>query len=399
MTIPAFSLARQIKNLNGELTTAINKVLDSQGFVGGTFVAELEKELAKYLGVKHVISCNSGTDALWMAAQVLGVKPGQIIITTPFSFIASSTEVAALGGELVFIDIEHDTFNISPQLIQRWLEQNAMMQGNKAIHKASGKEIVGLLPVDLFGQSADYNALKEIAEIWNLWIIEDCAQAIGAEYEGKKAGTLGDIGCFSFYPTKNLGAYGDAGCCVTNDDELARKLLLQRNHGRAANYDYECLGINSRLDGIQAAILSTKLPHLDAANNTRRAIAKKYNEAFGNIWWLQVPEEIVGKHVYHQYCMIVKNDMRNQLEKHLSAQGVATRIFYPKTLNSIDFLKPTPMLETQTPVADAAANNIIALPMWPEMTEAEINHVINAVLMLDQAITAVDNMQTTSAEN
>ncbi len=395
-SVPAFSLARQVKNLRPQLLARLEKVLDTQQFIGGGFIEAFEKQLAAYLNVKYVISCNSGTDALWMALHALQTpsnvpqpapsRMGQqdkIILTTPFSFIASSSEIASHGGLPVFIDIEPETFNINPVLLEQWLQQNAEMIDGNAVHRATKMPIVGLLPVDLFGQCADYDKLSVIVKKWNLWIVEDCAQALGAEYNGKKAGTLGTIGTFSFYPTKNLGAFGDAGCCVTNDPVLAERLLQLRNHGRKTGYDYISLGINSRMDAFQAAILAEKLPHLDGFNESRRAIADRYNQALSQLPFVKVPRTLVGTHVYHQYCILVEdaagNSYRGQLEQHLANSGIQTRIFYPKSLPEISFLSPHAELTTACPISDRAVNNILALPMWPELEDGEVDYVIECV--------------------
>jgi dTDP-4-amino-4,6-dideoxygalactose transaminase len=382
-TIPAFSLGRQVKNMRPQLIAALEKVIDSQQFIGGKFIEAFEQQLAQYLNVKHVISCNSGTDALWMALSVMDMPQNAIVLTTPFSFIASSSEIAFNNAYPVFIDVDPSTFNISPTLMQQWLEREATMNNGRAIHKATGFPIVGMLPVDLYGQSADYSKLEAIAKQWNLWIIEDCAQALGATYNGKKAGTLGTIGAISFYPTKNLGAFGDAGCCVTDDSLLAEKLLQLRNIGRKRNYEYESLGINSRMDAFQAVILSEKLGQLDQWNARRAQIAQKYNTALAQLPFIKVPQQIVGTHVYHQYSLIVQDcngeSLRTQLEQHLTAHGVQSRIFYPQSLASFAFLNNNPALTTPCPVAENISQRVLALPMWPEMEESEVDYVIECV--------------------
>jgi len=383
LSIPAFSLGRQIAQNKTALLAAFEQVIDQQAFIGGSFVAAFEQQLATYLNSSYVISCNSGTDALWMALHALRIPKNGIVLTTPFSFIASSTEIAAHGGHPVFIDIEHDTFNINPQLLAAWLEKNAYFEGQTTIHKATGFPVVGIIPVDLFGQCADYRMLHDIAETWNLWIIEDTAQAIGASYGEKKAGTLGNIGAFSFYPTKNLGAFGDAGACVTDDPILAERLLQVRHHGRKAGYDYEELGINSRLDALQAVALAQRLPLLDGFNDRRRAIAQQYNNAFATLPNVQVPRQISGHHVYHQYTLLVRDisgkSLRSELEQYLAQHGIQTRIFYPQPLHTIPFLHTHLALGTACPVATMVSDACLSLPMWPEMTDEEVQAVCSAV--------------------
>jgi len=377
-TIPAFSLARQVSAMRPQLIGQLEKVVDSQQFIGGQFIESFEKQLAAYLQAKFVISCNSGTDALYMALLALNLPKNAIVLTTPFSFIASSTEIVANEAHPVFIDIEPETFNINPALVAQWLDQNAVMRDGVAVHRTTGFPVVGILPVDIFGQCADYNALNKIAQQWNLWIVEDCAQSLGAVYNGKKAGTLGVIGATSFYPTKNLGAFGDAGCCITDDAALAEKLLEIRHHGRKKNYEYQSLGINSRLDAFQAVILSEKLTHLDTWNDRRRAIAERYHDGMKTLHSLRLPAQLVGTHVFHQYSILIDYD-RETFIKYLADHGIQTRIFYPEPLQSIAFLRTNPALSTVCPVADYATRSIVSLPMWPELEDAEVDYVIDCV--------------------
>lgn len=386
-TIPTFSLSRQVENLRPEFMAALETVLDSQNFIGGPFIQTFEKAIAEYLKVKYVISCNSGTDALWMALHALKLPQNGIVLTTPFSFIASSSEIVAHGGNPVFIDIQKDTYNIDPTLLAQWLEKNTVKRNGKTVHQQTGFDVVGIVPVDIFGQPADLAALKALADEWNLWIIQDCAQSFGAEIDGHKAGTLGDIGTFSFYPTKNFGAFGDAGCCVTNDPVLAERLLTVRNHGRKANYEYEGLGINSRLDAFQAVILSQKLPLLDGMNTRRGQIAERYTRALADVPFITTPEQKVGLHVFHQYSVLVQDSYRDVLEKHLAGLGVQTRIFYPEPLPAIAYLRTNPALSTACPITDMTTRNILALPMWPELTDSEVDYVISCVKSMPYSAT------------
>jgi dTDP-4-amino-4,6-dideoxygalactose transaminase len=318
-----------------------------------------------------------------MALRVLEMPENAIVLTTPFSFIASSSEIVAVGAHPVFIDIEPDTYNIDPQVLEAWLQREALVKDGRTFHRITGFPIVGMLPVDIFGQCANYDALHAIAKKWNLWTVEDCAQALGAQFNGKMAGTLGTIGTISFYPTKNLGAFGDAGCCVTDDDVLAEKLLTLRNHGRKRNYEYESLGVNSRLDAFQAAILSEKLPHLDRWNEQRRQVAQWYEEGLGHIPYIKLPRKKVGTHVYHQYSVIVEplqgTSMRSKLEQHLAQCGIQTRLFYPQLLPDIAFLRTHQQLATACPVADFTVRNILSLPMWPELERDEVTYVIDNI--------------------
>ena len=381
--IPAFSLSRQIKENRPALLQALEAVLDSEAFVGGTFVQTFEKQLAAYVGANHVVSCNSGTDALWMALFALQIPKNSIVLTTPFSFIASSSEIVAHEAHPVFIDVEKDTLNIDPIALTAWLEKSATMKDGVATHTATGLPIVGILPVDLFGQCANYAALSAIAKAWGLWMIEDTAQSFGASIGDKKAGTFGTIAALSFYPTKNLGAFGDAGACITDDPILAERLAQVRHHGRKAGYNYEFVGINSRLDALQAAILSVKLPMLDVANNRRRHVAELYKAQLATIPNITLPTETMGRHIYHQYGIRLQGDnatqLRDDLEKYLADQGIQTRIFYPQTLQNIPFLTVNPALTTLCPVADAAVAGILCLPMWPELEDAEVLRVCDTI--------------------
>jgi dTDP-4-amino-4,6-dideoxygalactose transaminase len=379
-TIPFFSLARQWQTVKKTINPKLQTLYESNQFIGGPYVSNFETSFAKYTGSSHAISCNSGTDALWLALKALEINPQSIVLTTPFSFIASSSEIAAHNAHPIFIDVD-GSYNISPKKIESWLKINGTIRNNQTFHKKTNFPIVGIITVDLFGQCADYKKIKTIANEWNLWIIEDACQAIGAHINNKKAGTFGDISCFSLYPTKNLGAYGDGGVMTTNNNELAEKLTKLRNHGRASHYNYEMLGRNSRLDAIQALIATEKLQLLDDANNRRRKIAHTYSKRFKNLPYIKIPTEQVGHHVYHQYCVEVVGEVvdRNFLQNHLSSQGVGTNIFYPKALNDIPFLQPPAALATKTPITKKLTQNILALPIWPELTDSEVNYICDCV--------------------
>lgn len=382
-SIPFFSLERQTSKLRNKLMTTIEHVVDSQQFIGGPFVEQLEHKLAAYFQVNYVIGCNSGTDALWMALHALDITKDSIVLTTPFSFIASSSEVAMHEAHPVFIDVDAQTFNICPKLLKAWLENNAVMRDGKAYHKVTGQPVAGIITVDLFGQLADYQSIRALADEWKLWIIEDACQAIGAHQDGKRAGTLGDIAAFSFYPTKNLGAFGDAGCCTTNNQELADKLLFLRNHGRKTAYDYTGLGINSRLDALQAAILNLKLEYLEHWNTRRRQIAQVYNQELAQVPFIQTPVTLHGTHVYHQYCVQVVDtygtNYRSQLIEHLTKHGIGTRIFYEKSFTNISFLNTDNRLKNECPIAQGLTQTILALPVWPELTDEEVEYVVHHI--------------------
>lgn len=377
-SIPFFSLTRQVEHHKKTILQKLQTLIESTQFIGGPYVKHFEDSFAHYVQSAHAIACNSGTDALWLALKALDIQPNTLVLTTPFSFIASSSEIVAHGAYPIFIDID-ETYNISPQKIETWLKLYAKKESTNVVHKETGQKIVGILTVDLFGQCANYSAIKTLADEWNLWIIEDACQAIGAHINGKKAGTLGDIACFSLYPTKNLGVWGDGGVLTTNNAEIAKTLYKLRNHGRESHYNYECTGKNSRLDAIQALIATEKLHVIDSLNQRRRNIAHRYTKCLSSLPFIKTPQEKIGTHVYHQYCIQVVGCEREILQKHLEGFGIGTNIFYPKTLFDIAFLQPPKNLQTSCPIADVIAQTILALPIWPELTDEEVEYICSSL--------------------
>lgn len=382
-TIPFFSLQRHVAALEKEISSTLQTVVASQQFIGGRFVENFEKELAAYVGAEYAIGCNSGTDALFMALSVLNVRPGSLVISTPFSFIASSSEAKRLGADIVFIDIEEKSFNINPALLLEWLKKETIIVNKKTIHKKTNRPVEGIVTVDLFGQCADYETIRAIADEWHLWIVEDACQAIGSSFKDKKAGTLGDISTFSFYPTKNLGAFGDAGAATTNNPFYAEKIKQMRNHGRASHYNYESLGVNSRLDGMQAALLSLKLAHLDKYNARRREIAARYTAHFKGLGNISTPTETSGVHTYHQYSLRARAHDGSSLQKEciafLAEHGVETRVFYPQPLDAIWFIESQKPFATACPEALKASKEVVALPIWPELTDEEVAKICHTI--------------------
>ncbi len=383
MNVPFFSLDRHITASKADLLTACDFIFDSQQFIGGPAVERFEKKFAQYLGVKHVISCNSGTDALWLAFKALQTPAKSIVLTTPFSFIASSSEIVAHAANPVFIDIDQETYTMDADLLAAWLVKHAKRCGETTIHNQTGLPIVGIATVDLFGQSCNYERISAIAKEWHLWIVEDACQAVGAQYQGKAAGTHGTIGAFSFYPTKNLGACGDGGCCVTNDDELAQTLRILKHHGRtgsATNYHYAMMGICSRMDALQAQFLAVKLENLSAANERRREIASMYQQRLSDLSMLTLPVERYGAHVYHQFSIALPNkELRAAFITHLNVRGVGTNIFYPQSFTEIPFLNQNAELVQLCPVADDITQRIVSLPIWPELQNKEVAYVCDVI--------------------
>ena len=383
VTVPFFSLERQIKKIEPLIMQALQEVIKSQQFIGGPFVEAFEKKCANYVGVNHVVACNSGTDALWIALKALGVEDDTIVLTTAFSFIASSSEIASHRAHPVFIDVDHVTYTIDVEKIEMWLAQHAVMKDGVATHRATGFVIKGIVAVDLFGHSADYEGLNRVTKAWGLWVLADCAQSIGTEFQGTKTAALATVSIFSFYPTKNLGAFGDGGCCMTNDAILAERILQLRNHGRKSQYDYLELGINSRLDAMQAAILSVKLDFVDGYNERRRDIAAQYNQKLSHLPFLKLPQECFGKHTYHQYMIQVVDATgmitRSKVEQYLADNGIQTRVFYPKALTEIPFLSNHQALINACPIAHRLTQTILALPVWPELEDSEINYICDTL--------------------
>jgi len=398
-SVPFFSLKKQTDSLHNSIETSLAKLITTQQFIGGQPVEAFESALANYLQVNHTIACNSGTDALWLALKALSLPCDAIVLTTPFSFIASSSEIVAHKAHPVFIDIDHTTLNLSPAKLEEWLCQHTTIEQGKTIHTKTGKLVAGIVTVDLFGQCADYQAIKDIAKKYHLWIVEDACQAIGSQLEdGKKAGSLGDIAAFSFYPTKNLGAFGDAGACATNNPHLAERLRQLRNHGRKTHYEYEELGINSRMDSIQATVLTEKLTYLDSFNQKRRLLAQRYQHHLKTVSSIILPNEIIGTHVFHQYSIRVTDcSIRDALIKYLDHHNIGTRVFYPQLLSSIPFLQTDKQLTTVCPVAQRTIETIICLPIWPELELSDIDYVCHHINDFMTKINQLTQQPTTPA--
>ncbi|MGE5551269.1 MAG: DegT/DnrJ/EryC1/StrS family aminotransferase [Bacteroidota bacterium] len=350
MPIPVLDLNPEIESLWPELNAAIQNVLRSTQFIMGPNVKAFEQETAAYLGVKHAIGVNSGTDALVIGLRACGIGAGDEVITTPFTFFATAEAVSLLGAVPVFVDIDPRTFNLDSALVEK-----AITQRTKAI-----------IPVHLFGHAAEMDPLLDLARRHGLRIVEDVAQAFGGEYKGKKLGAIGDVGCFSFFPSKTLGAYGDGGLIATDDDSLAETARMLRVHGSKKKYYNEVIGYNSRLDEIQAAILRVKLPHLDEWNEARRKVAQTYNELLQGISEIATPYEApYAKHVYHQYTVRVLGGKRDQLQKLLTEAGIGTMVYYPVPVHRLPvYLDKAPNL----PVSEKYAKEVISLPNGPTLS-------------------------------
>jgi dTDP-4-amino-4,6-dideoxygalactose transaminase len=374
--IPILDLRPQYESLKDEMHAAITRVLESGAFIMGPDVAAFEQEAAAYLGVKHAIGLNSGTDALFIALRALGIGPGDEVITTPFTFFATAEAISHVGATPVFVDANEQTFNIDPDLIEAKITPRT-----KAI-----------IPVHLYGRPSDMGKIMAIANKHNLKVIEDCAQSFGARYLGqcngcdgscnpsehlgKQTGTIGHVGAYSFFPSKNLGAYGDGGMIATNDDSIAEHARMLRVHGSRKKYYNEVVGYNSRLDTIQAAILRVKLPHVDAWNAARREVARQYNELLAGIEGIVTPEIAPG-HVFHQYTVRITKGSRDEVQKKLAAAGIGTMVYYPVPQDQLPLYKGQ---YPQYPISDRLAQEVLSLPIWPELDKQIQDEVVHAVI-------------------
>ncbi|MCZ6558364.1 MAG: DegT/DnrJ/EryC1/StrS family aminotransferase [SAR324 cluster bacterium] len=378
MTVPLLDLKPQLQALRGELQEAIMEVVDSTGYIMGPKVEALEKAVAGYLGTEHAIGVSSGTDALLLALMGLEVGEGDWVVTAPFSFFATAGVVARLGARPVFVDIDADSFNLDPAKLQEYLE------GLPAQEIAKVKAII---PVHLYGQCAHMDAINKVAGKYGIAVIEDAAQAIGAEYPGasgrRRAGTLGTMGCFSFFPSKNLGAMGDAGLISTNDGALADQLRIKRVHGGSPKYYHKVIGGNFRIDPIQAAVLLVKLPHLESWHQQRRENAAYYTSLLAERGLAQVkpPQEMYGgagltnPHIYNQY--VIRVQRRDELRQHLSERGVSTEIYYPVSFHEQECFSYLGYQSGDFPESERAAAETVALPIYPELTRSMQEYVID----------------------
>jgi len=362
MTVPMVDLKTQYETIKDEITSAVLSVMQSAHFILGPQGKALEEEIARYHGVKHAVAVASGTDALHLALLAAGIKRGDEVITTPFTFIATAEAISYVGAIPVFVDIDPDSFNIDIA----------------KIGPAITKKTKAIIPVHLYGQPVSMDGLMEIAKKHNLRVIEDCAQSFGAEYQGKKTGAIGDLGCFSFFPSKNLGGYGDGGMVITNDAKLAEHLLSLRNHGSKVRYYHDEVGFNSRLDEIQAAIIRVKFKHIEDYNAKRRNNAQLYSK-YLNAPGIRTPSEQSGTtHVFHQYTIRVKN--RDAVKQKLDAGGItSSMIYYPVPLHVQTAYRDLGVKPGSLPAAEQAALEVLSLPMYPELQEEQIKNVADAV--------------------
>mgnify|MGYP003290903911 CR=1 FL=1 len=369
-TIQMVDLQTQYQHIKTDIDRGIQSVIDSAAFIRGSVVQDFQKHLEAYTGAKHVIPVGNGTDALQIALMALGLKPGDEVITPTFTFIATAEVVALLGLKPVVVDVEWETMNISID----------------AIRKAITPQTKAIVPVHLFGQCANMEAIMSIADEYGLYVVEDACQAIGAQYtftDGitRQAATIGHVGCTSFFPSKNLGCYGDGGAIFTNDDELADRMRAISNHGMVVRYHHEYVGVNSRLDSIQAAVLEAKLPHLDEYIAARQQAAAFYDQAFGENPHLLIPaHEKQSTHVFHQYTLRLMNIDRDALRTALAEKGIPTMIYYPIPLHMQKAYYDSRYREGDFPIAEKLAKCVLSLPMHTELDQQQLTYITQEVL-------------------
>lgn len=369
-TIPPVDLVRQYKLISEEVDIAVLDVIRSGRYIGGGAVSDFEQQFSRYVGTSHCVGCNSGSDALYLALRALNIGLGDEVVTSPFTFIATAETISMTGATPVFVDIDRTTFNLNIDLLKK-----AITPKTKAI-----------IPVHLFGQAVNMTELINIAQCHNLYVIEDCAQATGARWNGEKVGNIGHIGCFSFFPTKNLGTCGDGGAVTTNDPALADTIRTIKEHGSRQRYYHDLVGINSRLDTIHAAILQVKLRYLDHWNQQRRAAAQRYHELLKPISGIQLPQELSGGyHVWNQYTILVENQgedtefFRDCLRQELQKQGIISMIYYPIPLHLQKVYQGLGYEVGAFPVAEKTAHGVLSLPMFPDISFEEQQRVFHAL--------------------
>lgn len=366
--VPLLNLKAQYAAIRDEVQEAMGRVLDSQMFILGPEVAALEEEIAAYSGCSYGVGVSSGTDALLVSLMAIGIQPGDEVITTPYTFFATAGSIARLGARPVFVDIDPGTFNIDVQ----------------GLDAAVSERTLAVMPVHLFGQVADMDPIMEFARRHQLRVIEDAAQAIGSEYKGRRAGSIGDVGCFSFFPSKNLGAFGDGGMVTTNDPDLADRLRLLRNHGARPKYVHRAVGGNFRLDALQAAVVRAKLPHLDEWTAARQRNSALYRQHLTEAKLaveggpVTLPLELSDRrHIYNQF--VIRCDQRNELAAHLKANGIGSEIYYPLSLHLQECFEGLGIREGDHPQSEQATSESLALPIYPELTSPMIERVVSCI--------------------
>ncbi|MFC1816383.1 DegT/DnrJ/EryC1/StrS family aminotransferase [Thermodesulfobacteriota bacterium] len=372
MKVPVLDLKSQYQEIKKEILAVAAEVFESQYFILGPRVEALEKEIGAYCAVKHAVGVSSGTDALLISLLAAGVGAGDSVITTPYTFFATAGSIVRVGAKPVFVDIDPDTYNLLPESVDK-----AVVQMSKT--RPAG--LKAIIPVHLYGQCADMDPLLEIAGRYHLVVIEDAAQAIGAEYRGRRAGSMGDFGCFSFFPSKNLGAFGDGGIVTTNTAENNEKLRILRVHGAKPKYYHQMVGGNFRLDALQAAIISVKLKYLDGWTQARQANVHRYRELFkaaGLDGLVKLPLEKEQRHIYNQFIISV-NEKRDDLRRFLNDAGIGSEVYYPVPLHLQECFAHLNYKEGEFPAAEYAARHTLALPIYPELSSDQQAYVVESI--------------------
>jgi dTDP-4-amino-4,6-dideoxygalactose transaminase len=380
MNIPFLDLKTQFREIEHEVLPMVKEAMENAAFIGGPQVSGFETEFAAFCDSKYCVGVNSGTDALRFALMAAGVGPGDEVITVPHTFIATTEAISQVGAKPVFVDIDPKTYNMAPNKLEDYLRKRLPGSGSGLQPPASSLQPrpKAVIPVHIYGQPADMDSILEIAKKKNLVVIEDACQAHGSLYKGKKAGSMGLVGCFSFYPGKNLGAYGEGGAVVTQSEAIANRIRMIRDHGQAKKYYHDMEGYNGRLDAIQAGVLRIKLRRLGSWNEARRRNAQYYNELLSPIKGVTVPLEAEGcRHVYHLYVILV--DDREGLQKYLNDKGIGTGLHYPVPLHLQKAYAYQGYKEGEFPVTESVAKRLLSLPMFPELTKEQIEYVAQAI--------------------
>jgi dTDP-4-amino-4,6-dideoxygalactose transaminase len=383
MNVPLLDLQAQYATIKEKVRAAVDDIFESQRFVLGAHVSALEEEVAELCGVPHAIGVASGTDALLLSLKALGVGPGDSVVTVPYTFFATAGAIVNLGARPIFVDIEEAGYNMDPEKLSAFLTRECTfnLKTNKTTHKTSNTTIKAIVPVHLYGQCANMDEILTVAQRHNLPVVEDACQAIGATYKNRKAGAMGDFGCFSFFPSKNLGGVGDGGMVVTSNPELAERVRLLRTHGAQSGYYHSIVGFNSRLDELQAAVLRVKLPYLQEWSEARRKNAAKYQSDFGsaNLLSFVTPPAILPNcsHIFHQY--VIRCERRDELHAHLKAAGIGTAIYYPVPLHEQECFRYLGYQAAAFSCSHTASKETLALPVYPELSDEQRGCVVNAI--------------------
>jgi dTDP-4-amino-4,6-dideoxygalactose transaminase len=383
MRVPLLDLQAQYRTIRDQVRAAVDEVLESQRFILGAHVSSLEEEIARFCGVPFAVGVASGTDALLLSLKALGIGPGDTVVTVPFTFFATAGAIVNLGARPLFVDIEETGYEMDPEKLASCFAQECTFSPTtrKLIHKATNATVKAIVPVHLYGQCADMDGILETARSYGLPVVEDACQALGATYGNRFAGTMGDLGCFSFFPSKNLGGAGDAGMIITSNQQLADRVRMLRTHGAHPKYFHSLVGFNSRLDELQAAILRVKLPHLQQWSRARHENAMHYNEdlrSAGLLSYVKLPAILPNRsHIFHQY--VIRCQRRDELQSFLKAREIGTEIYYPVSLHEQECFRYLGYGSDDLPRSHAASKETLALPVYPELEDEQRHYVVTSI--------------------